>query len=752
MTLNYDVNPNTNSNGWVIGAPVVSAICDVTNTAYVELLDAIGGTTVGSDSSGLVANVEKDIVDLSTAYPTSSRELRQLRVTCASGNYTSAGGSEKYNTCIQWVRPTNVPVYTSFVLQDDTGTTMGNPTYIPKSGYLYLSGVRGFYHPIVWSGSGEMAFAVTSILILAGNVRLCEINFNAGSLASKHMHEIYGNTLDRIMSASGTITYGDGSHVPAYLTVVGQNTSEGVNMSWGVRVRYEDKDVPDTARTFTAIITSETGLETRASINFTQKVKSVPKVDRISLESTQSSGVTVMGNIIHPVAITNVKYSLDRRIPVLDFRFDTLGVNAIYQEESGFYGTNINASTGSYAGPFIGSQCIACHGYPAFSVNPMYFNALDGGVDAWVKPASWSNGSHTVFRIQRQYGSVPQGGTGAPAVGQDIFELKYVYSGGTNCKLTGTITDSFGVVHTAEYTYGTFVASNWHHCRMTWKTGLSGGSELKVYANGTVGSTAITTGSIAVGLFPSVDMNSIFTDTVQTAADIWSPIYVGASMYLGQFRMYDSTPTVDSSYYSASSAPGFNNAPSFDTSTGTFRFDVPVANNDIKILRVKAVDSINNQLPPQTLNSSLGKPVLLRGIYSGVVVNDETVNRFRLIDAGGQFADYTFLNNPQSFNITHAETVFETTSITGKKNLSTFNKPAVDVSMGFTKARRALILELVNRANSNNSFFLIDHNDEVYFGKLMISSFEEIVATVPSRYNLELVLKGQGGYYDYKLG
>jgi hypothetical protein len=287
--------------------------------------------------------------------------------------------------------------------------------------------------------------------------------------------------------------------------------------------------------------------------------------------------------------------------------------------------------------------------------------------------------------------------------------------------------------------------------------------------------------TIPFGILPSKDTSSTLSGVVDTT-DYYSFIRVGnhhtasttasASGRIADFRLFDEWTNKDNSQESYT---GWTSMASGAVNSGSSMFGYTLTGipyNYLKVIKFRPVTTMGNRLPSTFFNTTTCKPVLIHGASTGVTsevgtftypdasTRDVTVTytapvvRFRFVDTQGSFPDFTLTSNPESFSIQLADEamVKQVSSINGDRVLSTSKLPSESVSFSWSKCTQVQMEEIKSRAISGNSFFLIDHNGKVYFGKMSLEAVEEIVATVPSRYRVDVKFLGHGGKDDYRMG
>jgi hypothetical protein len=319
------------------------------------------------------------------------------------------------------------------------------------------------------------------------------------------------------------------------------------------------------------------------------------------------------------------------------------------------------------------------------------------------------------------------------------------------------ITDSFGTTSNCR-TSGLTVSNlvdNWNHLKFSWNLGKPLESSAKVVYNnslsGFLSGVAIPfdLGFIGAEHNVAVSGNSFLYDQ-------YNPLCIGdvasgstpmraAKGYFADVRVSDvevAGPQYPKTYYGGWTTSGV----SFSSGSSDFAISVPGSDvtDSEAVVKVRAVDAAGNRRESAFFNTSASKPVLLRGAYSGTSGFTNTIYRFRLIDSQGVFDDVQFTINPTGYKDKADERVVDNLSISGRRELLLSPKPQQSVSFDWENITRVFMLKLKERSDSGNSFFLIDHNDRVMYGKFVVENYDEIVATVPSRYRVSAEFIGQG--------
>lgn len=787
-TSNNWVNLGTNSGDVYSGGSVYvsDGIGNFTEVVGVDLTTDLKSTNVSDFYSGsalyqntpgkTVYSSSETVVDFENAL-SQYAGVSDLRVYVTEGGPYSLGGLGAQRFDCKFVTDSNAPSPFNFYLLDEQKDVVLPNGRVPKNGYFYLEGVSG-------SDGTDYPSSIDRIKIYVSGVLVLEIKYNAVSGANTSSWQ----SQDFQSSITSPINF----KWPDYLQptpsaysvdVVGSTT----NLTYNLTIPYIDKFINDYATTFVAVVENSVGMSTTATASVGSKVITVPKVDRMSVSPIGASQCVVAGNVKHMARVDKVRYSFDRRIPLVHYKFNELDSlktdsNYLVSARSGWatksglgpYGSTTKPNSAwRFAGTVNSGQ--------GLQVAAQHMTINNGTVDAWIRPFGFlENGmEYPVFQFNRKYGTKAQEASKQWVSDRDKIELVTKYVGG-KWRVQGKITDTFGSTYTSEYAFdnNSDFTTGWNQVRMTWKINKAGKSCLKVFVNGVRGQSVLEETTIQVGLTPSVDLISTFTDQEQKVSDVWSNLFIGNNGgtvgfggSMAEFRLLDvyrgedmEYPEGSGTYISKESVgnrpwvpeepTGFYEASSlqFDGGTAGFRFQVSMEPDEIRLVRLQPVDGGLNRPSVSLLNSSQGYPALIRGVYSGVQVSSSTtVNRYRLIDAQGEYPDFLFDLNPLSMGRSDSEIYQESLSIAGRRNISSFSPASRSLEMSWEKMKKSFYDQLEERAISGNSFFLIDHNDEAYYGKLKITGAEERAGNVPSRYNVSLTLIGQGGYYDYRL-
>jgi len=128
-----------------------------------------------------------------------------------------------------------------------------------------------------------------------------------------------------------------------------------------------------------------------------------------------------------------------------------------------------------------------------------------------------------------------------------------------------------------------------------------------------------------------------------------------------------------------------------------------------------------------------------------VVKTYPVVQRFLLRDLEGEFPDYVFEINPTSYNpedeLTFGQGVI---ALSGRRGWVSFPRHPETRKMSWDVIPRTMYIQLRDRWLSGNVFYLLDHNNEEIVGIITEFNAEEIVATVPSKYRLNMTITGIG--------
>lgn len=637
-----------------------------------------------------------------------------------------------------------VPTVEKLIVYNNRWETVPGNQYFPRQGYLTLRKVRGFADLNV---DYQPSF-IQSIKFYVGNRELATITFNytnpAYSYSSYMSYEAY------MYNRYGSITYSMGPLMSQVAkTMVSFNSSDpkfqGQVLFWGGRGYYYDihlyyeLDSHTAVGTAYAVITNTIGNYCSVSNDggkFLTVVPTEPVIDRLGVSQATGGTQTILGNLIAGAEVGRVEYTTDRRVPIMHLPFD----KGLYDDDGRY---PLKGSNGVPITPGLGGKGSA---YIAGYSNQLEYDndgvsLMDGTLDCWV------NGEGLIFGVN---GVTPADANGTQYGAGSV----QVLAKGTSAMVS--VKDTFG-------SYTEIIGARpagWSHIRATWELNKVDKSRVKLYVNGSlVGDSGYRT--IALGLGPT---RSLSTSTSGNFSDM-SPIYIGGAgyytslgvvygnLYLQDLRILD-TIGMDSPWQT-SGVSGWQTAGVFlEPKGGVFKItpSVPLS-GQVGLVKIRGVDVVGNKQPSTFFNTSACRPVLIRGQYSGVLVDgSDHVYRFRIVDSQGVFTDYLFPYNPSSFSHDKDDKYSEALSINGRRLVSSAPNPAGSYTMRWDRISKEFLDELVARSESGNSFFLLDHNDNAYFGKLAVQSAEEIVATVPSRYQAAFKFIGQGGAYDYKLG
>jgi hypothetical protein len=452
----------------------------------------------------------------------------------------------------------------------------------------------------------------------------------------------------------------------------------------------------------------------------------------------------VIGNVAHTIDVRYIQYSLDRRVPLLHIPAVS-GSPTTHDGQAPTY----DASTHTGDGLYIGASGIVAY-------KNSCINILCGTEEMFFKPDAsvWNNGENV-----RWFSTFarPDWST------RDNMRVRAIVVDNT-WVLEFSVYDSFGGFHNVQvptpYTVGAWPNDGaWHHLRARWEFNKPGESRIAIEYDGT---EAVLDGqTIVFGMLPTVDLKSVGSANVDTNSTWFSNLHLGRSSLaagstLSDIRILDVWEEQDI-YSLGRHNSGWQTVTSYTAADtrNMFKIDVTSLPNDsIQIMRVRAVDVVGNTQDSSFFNTDSCRPILIRGSFSGVQLPSETVYRFRLVDSQGEFPDYLFPMNPTEYGDANkgSENISFVSSITGKK-IATVNPPApASRGMAWNRISREFYLALRERAESGNSFFLIDHNDEVMYGKFQLDSVDEITATVPSSYRVSATLTGQGSFNDYRMG
>lgn len=142
-----------------------------------------------------------------------------------------------------------------------------------------------------------------------------------------------------------------------------------------------------------------------------------------------------------------------------------------------------------------------------------------------------------------------------------------------------------------------------------------------------------------------------------------------------------------------------------------------------------------------------------------VVTRRTTVTRFVIRDMTGvaiytydnngvktsSAAEFTFPINPTDYSPLEEEN-FQSSNeaISGHRKFVKFNRPATSQPISFQSINRGFYLTLKELNERGNIYFMLDHHKNGYIGKIVDFRVKEILATVPSRYEVSFLFKGVG--------
>jgi hypothetical protein len=332
--------------------------------------------------------------------------------------------------------------------------------------------------------------------------------------------------------------------------------------------------------------------------------------------------------------------------------------------------------------------------------------------------------------------------------------------------------DTFGTKYSCAYSgvpaYSSLFATGYagfKKLRFDWDLNKPNASRISVwYGSGAVVPSAISSGrTIVFGLGDAIDLSPAAVSGTTPTSSGFSNLCIGdlasggtgvcaGKGYFNDIRITDSI-RFDSDYYGQDRFSGWQSyGVMLSSGASTFSIpNLPESTSGVEVMRLRAVDYTGNTIRSSFFNTSSCKPVLLRKTYAGVCLPDAVVYRFRLVDSQGKYPDMTFEVNPGSYSFGTDKRISEEMTIRGSRAISMSPKAPDFCSFDFENVSYVFMREFKTRADSGNSFFLVDHNDVVYYGKLLLALCDEIVSTQPSRYKVGIEFKGQGGEYDYRM-
>lgn len=721
MALDVWTDPGNpqGTDGWYWSIPSV----------YVEDEELGVGTLTGTASLGTYDNHTYYTSASTITVSGTSTEIYEESVLSGYANlpdvyaWITYSGAD-YSQCVKYTE--EAPAWSSFSITDVRGTAVSTG-YMPPIGYFKFEGLSAYT-------TAAVDMHITTIAIYCDSLKIIELQ-NSGT---PYTDTFKGNYYNRGSYYSQT-------------TVTGSYTLS----SGAITIPFKLVDLPKNTNTVYAVVVNEAGHNSTTTKFRVTPESFPPAVDRISCEggegtSAAVSTVTIIGNCLGDGTLEGVEYTTDKKVPTLHCNFNG---SALTQD---FHAPVSSAGFSYSAGPFTSSTgaTFSSTGYIEYENDAL--NAFQGTVEVWYKPdfGSGSTYDHSLFRFRRK-----------DAVACDSLALTVNPAG---IKLT--VLDALSGVHTTSATFA-LSSGTWYHITAKWKIDKAGASSLYVKGREKGTSTsayATTTGStIPFALLPSRDLSSAleFTASTLSTMDFYDDLRIGndwvpaasacVSGTIADFRLHDAW-----TYEDHSGCSGFSGWKTddilVDINTKMFKYtDTGVVSGTANVVKLRPFTTWGTRQSSSFFNTPSCKPVLVRGYYQGVYLNGpEWVERFRFIDVQGDFADYQLEINPQAFSRSLGDDNFvqEVSSINGSRVLSTSQLPAETMTMTFNWCRRTQMQAIKERALSGNTFYVIDHNDEVYFGKMTMDSVEEIVATVPSRYNITVKLHGQGAFNDYTMG
>lgn len=744
------VEQNT-AGGWFSPTAPIVYIEDLAASAqgtayYISLGTVSNPTAYATQTSGKAYTAPAEI------YPTSLSGLVAYGSTAAPYVYYSAtspitSGSSKVR--VSW---TNIPpVYSAFEVRNNNLTTVTG-AYLPASGFFRLAGLRGFSSA---PGANQVYTKIRYIRLYCENTLLASGEFDT--------------TQNNIVEQAVTFTMG--------------NTTQVLTPSWGgddpshlgdTRFTYAILDIPFSTSelllvgsNFYAEIETDGGVVLTTTTVIKALVFDKPVIDRLSVSEDEGGTATVLATVLHSAAVSGMEVLNGGRAPCGGASMRWSEMVTIDGESPAYIGPA--ASNTFVTGPYTGLSAAENTAMSNTGTSGCYryknsnLSVSEGTVKFWFKGTGWASTTN----VHPLLGFSKTGST----TGTDVFEIVAQ----VNPALSSSwlvylrVYDSFGNLHYAAHQLPILSGvpiSEYTWVQASWKLNDAGGSMLSIKAMPqSTPSTAnyfysSSSGTIPFGVMPSVDIVSSATSGTVSQDNTYSDVYFTGSPYtvstsgnavIADVMFYDTCLTFDSS------VPTYpvgwrNDLGTFSTTSRMFMYAPSVAANQTLSLRLRPVSCTGAKAKSSFFNTVASRPMILRGIYSGVTTaSSGVVKRMRLIDASGEFPDYQFAVNPTTFTLTVPELVKSISSINGSVLVMSSPRPASGCDFSWDNTTRVVYLELKKRADSGNPFLFIDHNDEVYYGKLSIKGVDEIVATVPSRYKISVEFVGYGGGKDYSM-
>jgi hypothetical protein len=745
----------TGNNGWYKYRPYIYVSCSGATSDYWKSVGTLTDKTAYSALSSGVASGEPSFMYTSgqvAGWNSSSGAYLYYGLTSA--------GADMSKFPVKWTD--DVPLPGTLTMTTSSGSSIFGG-FAAKSGYLNLSGFRG--HTSAMTAPQEH-FGVSGIDIYSGGEPLIHVDIIGGSppITSTPSGQVYyanrksliPTTIPCSWSASPS---GEASDLDHYL--------------FNIVIPYDSGDLTADTGSLFAEITSEAGLTSRTSSVSYSKVTDPPVIDRLVSTRTSSSGSgekRIIGHVNHTIPVARVEYTVDRRVPVLAV---TLSGGSLATAD-GDYPFEYTSGLSFSSGPFT-DETAACNksvgifgkpsSYLSYAVDDFPF--YEGSLSTYFKPvwgapsstSGWaaSGGVKTLFSVQNNK-------TGyANSISGDLYFDKS--TSGVEMRLIVFSMDGTSAQVSLDLSpWGlSGVVDTWNYYRFYWRLKEADCADLSVQFN--YSSSEINYINLPFEMDSKYGYLSYAVSGQSSSTSSYYPLAIGdtasgssplysAKGYFSDIKLCDVLNTdpggdwfdFPKSYFGGWTTSGV----SFTPGSNNFEITVPGSETDdcVRVVKVRAVDMAGNRMESPFFNTSSCRPVLLRGMRIGTLGPEGSysvpVNRFRLIDSQGQFNDMEFEINPTSYSDKADERIADNLSISGRRELLLAPKPEESVSFQWDRVHRDFMLDIKERADSGNSFFLLDHNDKAIYGKISVESFEEIVATVPSEYRISADFIGQG--------
>lgn len=748
MAWNFDLYTDPESpdgrGGWHKGCPSV----------YVEYSDgsvptsgadhvyvALGGATHGKT---WLAGPTQVTLSASDAVEVYSSELPTF------DTYADTSGTPLYVYCdkvstfdsadlrsapVSWT--SNEPPVPSLKVLTVDGMDITSARKMPPVGLLSLEDVIGYTSGVT---SGQVALGVYSVEVYADTTPVYRVTFD------------YERLWTSPFVAASPYIYKHGKWVYYQKLIVVRRDQGGVGAKFRFNIPFIDDHFPSHPSTIYAVVENTAGLETKSDTIYFEMVKGRPMVERVGVTDNETQNPTIIGLVNYQGSVDRVEYTEDTRVPLLHVRFgDTAcSIDGVRPTDDSTEDADLTFGDSHLGGS---GRAILLTGeqidYPSSLINPN-----EGTVEFWMTPTGWVSGTHYLFDFGRKTDD---------SFTSDRISIYTSYISGS-WKIVGHLTDSMGDTWTSTYDthLGEGINGQHFHVKLTWLVNNPDYSYLTLRVNGNSENGALNKREpIAFSINPIWDMYSLTAAAEADASDIYTNIVIGnrfdhhasyaASAYITDLRITDCIchdPHWLDTVYSGWKTDNM----SFNINTNMFRLRYSgLANDDVRVVKIRPVGLSFNQ--PAFYNTSACKPVLIKGPQTPTIGNSSPVYRMRLVDAQGYFDDLKFTLNPSSFSFNlDSDVIKQVSSVSGKRVLSVSPQAAKGCSMEWSNVLKDFADKIITRAESGNSFFLVDHNRKVYYGKLLLSTVDEIVATVPSRYRLSVQFIGQGGIDDYSMG